>query len=183
MSTSHLNIGSVLKRHRVLTSTILVLLVTAVTMPLGRAGGQQKALAEQLVGAWIYVSVDTVQPDGSRTPMYTATPRGMAMFDRAGRYVLLTARPDLPKFASNNRMNATAEEYKAVSQGAIAHFGRYTVDEAAKTITFRIDTSTFPNWNGAEQTRPFTLNGDELKWTTPGASGGGTGEVVLRRAQ
>jgi hypothetical protein len=54
------------------------------------------------------------------------------------------------------------------------------VDEADKTITFHVAASSFPNWNGVEQKRPFTVNGDRLKWTTP-ASSGGTAEVVLRR--
>jgi hypothetical protein len=79
-------------------------------------------------------------------------------------------------------MEGTPEEYKAVVQGMNAHFGRYTVNETDKTITFHIETSTFPNWNGIEQKRPFTLTGDELKWTTA-ASGGGTAEVVLKRAK
>ncbi len=157
--------------------------ITALLIPSGRAASQQKTLAEQLIGAWTYAALDTVRPDGSRTPMFGPSLRGMAIFDASGHYALLTARPDLPKFTSNNRMNATADEYKAVGQGSIAHFGRYTVDEVGKTITFRIDTSTFPNWNGMEQTRPFTITGDELRWTTPNASGGGTGEVVLKRAQ
>jgi len=160
----------------------VALLALAITALSGDALGQQKTLADQLIGTWIYVSVDTVRPDGSRTPMYGPTPQGMATFDRTGHYILLTARPDLPRFASKNRMDGTPEEYKAIVQGSIAHFGRYTVNEAEKTITFRIETSTFPNWNGIEQTRPFTLNGNDLKWTTPGASGGGSGEVVLKRA-
>lgn len=79
-------------------------------------------------------------------------------------------------------MAGTEEEYKAVVQGSIAHFGRYNVDEAAKTITFEIDSSTFPNWNGTVQKRPFTVSGDELRWQTPG-SNGGLAEVVLRRAR
>jgi Lipocalin-like domain len=56
------------------------------------------------------------------------------------------------------------------------------VNDADKTITFHIETSTFPNWNGTEQKRPFTVTGDELKWTTA-ASSGGSAEVVLKRAQ
>lgn len=62
----------------------------------------------------------------------------------------------------------------------IAHFGTYTVNESDKTITFHVATSSFPNWNGVEQKRPFNIDGDQLKWTTP-ASSGGTAEVVLRR--
>jgi len=44
------------------------------------------------------------------------------------------------------------------------------------TITFHVQTSTFPNWNGIEQKRPFTVTATELKWTIA-ASSGGTAEV------
>ncbi len=147
----------------------------------GDAAGQQKTLKEQLVGTWTYVSVDVVRSDGSRFPLFGPNPSGLASFDANGRYLLLTARMDLPKFASNNRNGGTAEENRAVVQGSIAHFGTYSVNEADKTITFHIQTSTFPNWNGIEQKRPFTVTATELKWTTA-ASSGGTAEVVLRRA-
>lgn len=150
-------------------------------LPAGDATGQQKTLGEQLVGTWSYVAVDIVRPDGSRVPLFGPDPSGLASFDAAGRYVLITARTGIPKFASNNRNEGTAEENKAVVKGSIAHFGRYTIDEAHKTITFHIQTSTFPNWNGIDQTRPFTMTATELKWTTA-ASSGGTAEVVLRRA-
>ena len=165
-----------------LTLTTMALLFLGVALPSGDAVGQEKTMKEQLVGTWTYVAVDTVRPDGSRVPMYGPNPQGLAIFDRNGRYILLTASLGLPKFASNNRTEGTPEEYKTVVQGSIAHFGRYTVDEADKTIIFHIETSTFPNWNGAEQKRPFTITGDELKWTTAGSSGG-SAEVVLKRAK
>jgi hypothetical protein len=152
-------------------------------LPLGDAIAQQKPLSEQIAGAWTYVAVDTVRPDGSRVSMYGPNPQGLVIFDGNGHYALVNARADQPKIASNNRMQATPEEYKNIVQGSIAHFGKYTVNEADKTITFHIQTSTFPNWNGVEQKRPFTLVGDELKWTTPDASGGGSGEVILKRAK
>jgi len=44
--------------------------------------------------------------------------------------MLMTSRSDLPKFASNNRNDGTSDEYKAIVQGSIAHFGTYTVNEA-----------------------------------------------------
>lgn len=164
-------------------TTIMALLFLGIALPSGDAIGQQKTLKEQLVGTWTYVSVDIVRPDGSRVPLYGPNPQGVASFDSNGHYLLLTARAGLPKFASNDRMEGTPEENKAVVQGSISHFGRYTVNEADKTITFHIETSTFPNWNGTDQKRPFTLTGDELKWTTPASSGGGSAEVVLKRAK
>lgn len=143
----------------------------------------QVPIEQQLAGAWTYVSVDTVRQDGSRTPMYGPNPHGLVIFDGHGHYALVNSRGDLPRYAANDRMKGSSEEYRAVAQGSIAHFGTYVVNEAAKTITFHIDTSTFPNWNGVEQQRPFSLSGDELRWTTPAASGGGSGEVVLKRAR
>jgi hypothetical protein len=171
-----------MKRLRVLTLTTVALVLVEIGVPPGDALGQQKTLKEQVVGTWSYVSVDTVRPDGSREQMYGPNPKGLVIFDSAGHYALVNARADLAKFASNNRTQGTAEENKAVVQGSIAHFGRYTVNEADRTITFYIEGSTFPNWSGIEQKRPFTVSGDELKWTTP-ASGGGLGEVVLKRAK
>ncbi|HZC00366.1 MAG TPA: lipocalin-like domain-containing protein [Gammaproteobacteria bacterium] len=171
-----------MNRLRTLTLTTLALLFLGVALPSGDAVGQQKTLKEQVVGTWTYVSVDTVHPDGSRVPLFGPNPQGIAIFDGNGRYALMTSRSGLPKFASNNRNEGTPEENKAVVQGSISHFGRYTVNEADKTITFHIETSTFPNWNGTEQKRPFTLTGDELKWTTA-ASSGGSAEVVLKRAK
>ena len=166
---------------RLIRSTTLPL-IAVLLLPLN-AISQQNTLRDRLIGAWTYVSVDTVRPDGSRIEMYGPNPQGIAIFDRSGRYALINARVDLPQFASKNRMEGSSEEYKAISQGSIAHFGRFSVNDADMTITFHIETSTFPNWNGVVQKRPFSLEGDDLKWTTPVASGGGSGEIVLRRAK
>ena len=171
-----------MNRLGTMSLSAMALVFLGVTLTSVDAVGQEKTLKEQLVGTWTYVSVDTVNPDGSRVPMYGPNPQGLASFDSNGRYILLISRSGQPKFASNNRMEGTPEEYKAVVQGMNAHFGRYTVNEADKTITFHIETSTFPNWNGAEQKRPFTITGDEFKWTTAGSSGG-LAEVVLKRAK
>jgi lipocalin-like protein len=167
-------------RISILATTALLALGTLFS---NGAIGQQNTLKEKLVGAWMYVSVDAVRPDGSRTPMYGPNPQGLVIFDANGRYALVNARGDLPKFASNDRLKGAPEENKAVVHGSIAHFGRYTVNEADSTITFQIETSTFPNWNGIVQKRPFVLTGDNLQWTTPNASGGGSGEIVLKRAK
>ena len=166
--------------NRLGTLAAIALALLGIFLHAADAVGQQKTLKEQLVGTWAYVSVDTVRSDGTRLPLFGPSPSGLASFDSNGRYILLTARNDVPKFASNNRNGGTLEEDRAVVQGSIAHFGTYTVNEADKTITFHIQTSTFPNWNGIEQKRPFVVTATELKWTTA-ASSGGTAEVVLRR--
>jgi hypothetical protein len=138
--------------------------------------------AKDVVGTWDYVSAETVAPDGKRSPTFGPKPKGILIFEANGRYALIVTRSDQPKFASNNRLQGTPEENKAIVQGSISHFGTYAVNEAEKSITFHVQTSTFPNWDGVDQKRPFTVSGDELKYTVPVASGGGgSAEVVLKR--
>ena len=51
-----------------------------------------------------------------------------------------------------------------------------------KALLFHIESSTFPNWRGAEQRRPFTLSGDELTYTSPGSIGVAA-QVTMRRVK
>ena len=91
-------------------------------------------------------------------------------------------RRDLPKLTYNTRLSQTVEESRAITKGSIAHFGTYSVDETGKFLVFRIEGSTFPNWIGAEQWRPFALSGDELTYVSPGSVGVAT-QIVVRRAK
>jgi hypothetical protein len=157
---------------------LLVVFVGALTL----SASAYAQSAKDVVGTWDYVSAETVAPDGKRSPTFGPNPKGIVVFEANGRYALIVTRSDQPKFASNNRLQGTPEENKAIVQGSISHFGTYVVNEPDKTITFHIQISTFPNWDGMEQKRPFTVSGDELKYTVPAASGGGgTAEVVLKR--
>jgi hypothetical protein len=167
---------------RVCTLTIgtLGLLVLGVVLSAGEVCAQT---TKDLVGTWTLVSNVTEQ-GGNKTDTYGPNPKGILIVDANGRYVLAIARADLPKIASNNRTTATPEENKAIVQGSITHFGTLSVNAADKTITFKIETyTTFPNADGTEQKRPFTVTGDELKLTVPAASGGGTATAVWKRAK
>src|SRR5213592_431430 len=146
------------------------------------AGDALAQTAQDLVGTWTLVSAINEQ-GGDKTDIYGPHPKGILAVDANGRYVLVIARADLPKVASNNRTTATAEENKAIVQGSIAHFGTLSVNAADKIFTFKIATATFPNWSGTEQKRPFTISGDQLRYTAAAASGGGTATVVWKRAK
>jgi hypothetical protein len=138
--------------------------------------------AKDLAGTWTLVSVVTEQ-EGKMSDTFGPNPKGILMVDANGRYVITFARADLPKVASNNRTTATPEENKAIVGGSLTHFGTVSVNEADKTFTFKIETATFPNWDGTEQKRPFTVTGDELKYMVAAASGGGAATVVWKRAK
>jgi hypothetical protein len=62
--------------------------------------------------------------------------------------------------------------------------GQYAVElNTDHSLTFHIEAGSFPNWSGTEQKRPFTVSGDELKCKTAAASGGGSAELVWKRAR
>ena len=145
------------------------------------AAGAQAQTAQDLVGTWTLASA-TIRSGEVKMDMFGPDPSGTLMFGRDGRYALIFLRRDLPKLTSNNRLSQTVEESRDITKGSIAHFGTYAVDETGKFLVLRIESSTFPNWAGAEQRRPFSLSGDELTYISPGSSGVAT-EIVLRRAK
>ncbi|MEW6346573.1 MAG: lipocalin-like domain-containing protein [Pseudomonadota bacterium] len=152
-------------------------------LPPGSAFAQNADSVPALAGSWTLVRVDNLLPDGTRIHLYGDNPQGMLVFDAHGRYALQMMRGDNRKFASNDRSEATPAEYKAAVTGSNAHFGRYTVNENAHTITFHIDHASFPNWEGTEQIRKIQIDGDTLTYIvpTPTSGAGATGEVQWRR--
>ena len=135
--------------------------------------------AKDLVGTWKLVSA-VISKGSTKTDGFGPNPNGALVFGSDGRFALVFLRSDLPKVASGDRSSQTPDESRAIAQGSIATFGTYTVD--GKAIVMRLEGSTFPNWSGAEQRRPFSLSGDELTYTTPGSTGVAT-DVTLRRVK
>jgi hypothetical protein len=135
--------------------------------------------AKELVGTWQLVS-NVINRGGKKIDQFGPDPHGVLYFESNGRYALVIVRDGLPKFTSDGRANGTAEENKAVVEGSIAHFGTYNVSD--NNIVFSVEHSTFPNWDGGIQQRPFTLKGDELSFFVGAASlGGGSSQVAWRR--
>ena len=135
--------------------------------------------AKDIVGTYTVASFWNVQGD-KRTELYGPRPKGLMRLDASGRYMVVLMRPDLPKFASNNRTTGTSEEYKAVALGSFVHLGTYTV--ADRHIIFHLENTTYPNWDGEVQKRKLTVTGDELKYEVSSTMGG-TSTVVWKRVQ
>jgi hypothetical protein len=143
-------------------------LVLGVAMLPGGAIAQQKSIKDQLVGAWSLLLVDYIKDDGSHVSAYGPNPDGSLIFTPDGHFSWQIFRYGRPAFASKNVMAGTADETKAAFQGMITSFGTYTVDEASKTITYRIAASSFPHWDATVQKRPVTaITGEVLTYNVP----------------
>jgi hypothetical protein len=124
--------------------------------------------AKDLVGTW---SLATAEAFGSN-------PKGSAIFETNGRFSIILTRAQLPKYASNNRLQGAPAEYKATVEGSIAYFGTYSV--SGTDLLLHIEGSTFPNWTGSDQKRVnLAITGDELKYIQPTPSGGGPAAPVI----
>ena len=137
---------------------------------------------KDLVGTWKTVTTIAVMPDGRRIEPYGPNPNNIMVFDANGHFAVINARADLPKFASNNRMQGTADENKAIVQGSIAYFGTYSVVD--KVIIEKVEGSTWPSWIGTDQKRPIlSFTGDDIKLTNPARSAGGSNESTYKRVK
>jgi len=109
----------------------------------GSALAQQKTVKQQLVGTWIFVRTEATQADGKKLLPFGPNPRGILIFAEDGHFAHLQVADGIPKFASSSRVTGTAEENRAAIQGSIALSGTYTVDEAVKAFTRKIEATTF----------------------------------------
>ena len=164
---------------------IRIAALMATMLAAGTAHTQTKSLREQIVGTWIFGVAEVVAPDGKKSFPFGETPKGMLIFTADGHFSQVHVAGDVPKIASNNRLTGTPEEYAAIMRRSIAVFGRYTVNEEKKTVTFNIVSASFPNWEGETQERSIDrLTSDEFVNTNHNVAGGrGRASNYYKRAE
>ena len=162
---------------------IAAVAVLALALSAGNAIAQ--SLKQQIVGTWDFTVAEVTAADGKKSFPFGETPKGILIFTPDGRFAQIHVASDVPKFASGNRLTGTPEEYAAISKRSLSVFGTYTVDEEKKTVTYKIISSTFPNWEGEAQTRTIDkLTADEFVNTNPNVAGGrGSAANFYKRAK
>jgi hypothetical protein len=135
------------------------------------APGAVAQTAKDLVGTWTLESDTSTTPDGRTIQPFGPNPQGIAIFDGSGRFAIVNSRSDLPKFASNDRMQGTVAENEAIVHGSIAFFGTYSITDGV--IIQHIEGGAWPSWTGTDQKRTITsFSRDEQTWTTVNSFGG-----------
>jgi hypothetical protein len=163
--------------------------ITALGLALlpGSTVAQQGTLKQQLVGSWMLVSDETTTASGRKQQPFGANPKGILIFDAGGRYANVFGKPDRPKLKSTgpregvNRSEVTAQEFGAAALEFGANYGNWSINEADKTLTRRLEGALDPNNEGVEAKSAVSLAGDELKITNTNAAG--IRDIVYRRAR
>jgi hypothetical protein len=145
------------------------LVVLGLVTLLSTAQAQQKSAKDLVAGAWTLLIADNVRSDSTRAPGFGALPNGTAKFGADGKYSV---------------------EIAPTSSGhpALSYSGSYTLDDAGKTLTLRVEQSSLANWRGSTQSGTVEfVNADNLGWTTSvpfAASAEFTGaELIWSRAK
>jgi hypothetical protein len=128
---------------------------------------QAKSLADQLVGTWHLISVETIRSNGEVIyPFYGRHPDGMLIYDRGGWMsvqIVSDPKPAVPTDSSREGFMAAkpAEQLTAVD-GYYAYCGTWTVDSSASTVTHHIQQSLYPGERGQTAVRRLVLDGNRL---------------------
>jgi hypothetical protein len=164
---------------------IIRIAAAAIALTLASSGATAQSLREQIVGTWNFVVAEVTAPDGKVSYPFGETPKGILIFTANGHFAQVHVASDVPKIASNNRLTGTAEEYQAIMRRSLSVFGTYTIDEDGKMVTYKIVSSSFPNWEGESQTRAIDrLTADEFRNTNPNVAGGrGSASNFYKRAK
>ena len=159
--------------------------VVSAFMLANSANAQQKTMKDEIIGAWTFISAVAEGPSGDKREPFGPNPKGIMIFSNDGHFALFQFQAELPKIAANDRSKASSEEAQAIVKGAIAYYGTYLVNETDKTISVKVEASTFPNVAGPnEQKRIITsLTDHELKFTNPRTPAGVTLYTVWKRAK
>jgi hypothetical protein len=139
--------------------------------------GQQQSLKDQLVGTWTLASVSDAYPDGRKENSWGPAVKGAVNFDGDGHVMLMIIGADLPAPSANPQDSKRA---------VVAYFGTYSVDEAAKTVTYTAERATAPSFDGLARKASVTLNGDELVQVSApvtGPKGTFNPNIVWKRAK
>jgi hypothetical protein len=136
---------------RISLKTWIVVMLTALSAD--GASAQQTSIKDQLVGTWTLVSIADVYENGKKVDDWGKSVGGAASYDANGRFTYMIIGGNLPERTNSPRVS---------SRMVVAYYGRYTVDETKRTVTYTADRSTNPGFDGGSRTVSLTLNGDDM---------------------
>ena len=130
---------------------------------MGQAGAFRKTATgwnmserdSRLHGSWRLVSFELeLQESKTRTQPWGADPNGRLIFGADGRMMVLVT-------AKTRESGSADAQQAALYRAMMAYTGRYRVD--ADSFIVQVDACWNEAWNGTEQERFYTLDGDALE--------------------
>jgi hypothetical protein len=124
------------------------------------------SLAGRLVGTWSFVTSLDTRKDGSTFNRWGKNSTGILMIDGSGHFSQII----------------TGLESRMFGPKTFCAFGTFSTDEAAKTMTTRIDGSSIAKLIGSTQRRLIvSVTADELIYVNPVTAAATKAEVKWKR--
>jgi hypothetical protein len=146
----------------------------------GRAVRAPAAGADTIQGRWKLIAAEDVRADGSvaRYP-WGRHPVGSIVVERGSCYLQIMSS-DVPSFGA--AAQPVGEQMSAALLSTyIAYSGPCTIDEAALSVTLKVEAAWRPDYVGTEQKRFFRFDNGKLIFGPAPNSVRGTGETLTRR--
>ncbi len=143
-----------MKRMLFLGGASLVLASLTLSIPSSSRGQDRDApgARDRFVGAWRLVWLEEPAADGK---VHRADCTGMFVFTREGR-------ASVQVMYRSPRPATTSGPVQYAQGGYEASFGRYEVDEAARTFTYHVEGALVRSLVGKDLVRSFELSGRQL---------------------
>jgi len=112
-----------------------------------------QGLKQQVVGTWTLTAGSEQRPDGTKV---TPWQNGRLMLDANGNMAFFLVGGDRPKAGNDPRVPVGP---------IVAYYGTYIVDEAAKSLTWKIEHASFPGFDGGERKQTVVVAGETMTTT------------------
>ncbi|MYA59288.1 MAG: lipocalin-like domain-containing protein [Chloroflexi bacterium] len=133
-------------------------------MVVGRVDGVEALEPNPLIGAWRLVTYEAHAGDEVSYPLGEDA-SGYIMYTPDGYMSVLIMAAGRPNFESDDILGGTDEEKLEAARTFLSYGGRY--EFLGDRVVHKIETASYPNRVGTEQTRFIQFKGDELLLTTP----------------
>ncbi len=134
--------------------------VAAVGLIVSANAFAQKDLKSQIVGAYSLASIYDQLADGKKNDTSGEGVEGSAIFTSSGAFSV--------QIIAANRHNNSAQGSRDPIGPIGTYYGTYAVDDASKTMTYHIQRSSFPGWNGIDRKATIeSITGSELDIFAP----------------
>ena len=128
-----------------------------IAMTAGQAIAQEKNFKEMVIGAWVLTSVFDRYENGEKKDNWGGAAAGQLQLGRSGRYSQIVIGAPAAGMKTDDPRKPDAP--------AVAYYGTYTVDEAAKTITLKLERASYSARAGTSQSFKVEGSGDKLTLT------------------
>jgi len=128
----------------------LVLLVVACAVP---SVAPAQSLKSALVGSWSLAAVEDRYDSGQKVNNW-GTPKGNLTFDPSGRFSQIIVGDVQPALKGPDPRKPDAP--------VVAYYGTYTVDEATKTVTFKLEAASYSPRAGTSLSSNVDIKGNVM---------------------